>query len=140
MILKFTLATKGFTDIIDITPQVKDQLQKSGVKEGLACIFVAGSTVGVTTIEYEPGLIEDLKRTFEKLVPQDEKYAHDKKWGDGNGFAHVRASLLKSSLSIPVEKGRLLLGTWQQIVLIDFDNRTREREILVKLLKGGEKR
>jgi secondary thiamine-phosphate synthase enzyme len=126
-----TIKTTGFCDIINITDQALDFVKKSGVKEGLFLVFIPGSTAGITTIEYEEGLILDLKEIFEKLVPSNKVYHHDKKWGDGNGFSHVRASLLGPSLVIPIQNGNLSLGTWQQIVVCDFDNRPRVREVIL---------
>ena len=127
-------STKGFSDVVDLSGEVEGIVAKSGIKNGLVCVFVAGSTAGITTIEYEPGVINDLKRALEKLAPENEEYEHNKKWGDGNGFSHVRSALLKTSLTIPVVDGQLVLGTWQQVVLIDFDNRSREREVVVQVL------
>jgi secondary thiamine-phosphate synthase enzyme len=129
-----TLNTKGFTDVIDITGRVTKIVGQSGIQNGLATIFCSGSTGGITTIEFEPGVINDLKKAIEKIVPSDISYEHDKRWGDGNGFSHVRAALMKPSLTIPVVKGRLALGTWQQIVFIDFDNRERDRKIVVQII------
>jgi len=126
--------SQGFTDIINITDMVADLIKQSTVTEGLVTLSVPGSTAGITTIEYESGLIKDLKKAFEKLAPEKSSYAHDDAWGDGNGFSHVRAALLGASRSFPVNKGRVLLGTWQQIVLIDFDNRPRERRIAVQVM------
>jgi len=131
---QFSLSTKGDTDIIDITRQVADQVQDSGLRSGTATVFVSGSTGGVTTVEYESGLIEDLRRAFEEVAPKGAHYAHDARWGDGNGYAHVRASLLGPSLAVPFTDGQLLLGTWQQIVLIDFDNRPRQRDVIVQVV------
>ena len=113
----FTIQTKGFTDIVDITDFVEDFIRKEKIEDGAVLVFVLGSTAGITTIEYEPGVIEDLKNVFEKIAPKDAKYNHEEAWHDGNGFSHVRAGLLKPSLVVPVENGKLLLGTWQQIVL-----------------------
>ncbi len=126
------LKTQGNTDIIDITKDVSARLQKSGLKEGMAFIFVVGSTAGVTTTEHEPALGRDLKGMFEKLIPKNVSYDHDATWGDANGFSHLRASLLKASLSVPFLNRSLVLGTWQQIVLIDFDNRPRRRKVVVQ--------
>jgi secondary thiamine-phosphate synthase enzyme len=128
------IQTKGFCDIIDITSQVSDFVQKGKIKNGIAVVFVSGSTAGVTTVEHESGLIKDLQETFEKLVPSDKTYHHDAKWGDDNGFSHVRSSLLGTSLAVPVIDESLALGTWQQIVLIDFDNRSRSRKIVFQIL------
>lgn len=131
---KLSVKTKGHTDIIDITPQVSREIENGGQKDGTAIVFVSGSTAALTTIEYEPGLVGDLAAAFERLVPRDMPYAHDTRWGDGNGYAHVRASLLGASLTVPFSGGKMLLGVWQQIVLVDFDNRPRNREIIVQLI------
>jgi secondary thiamine-phosphate synthase enzyme len=130
----FVLNTKGFGDTIDITERVTKAAEKSGIKNGLATVFCPGSTGTITTIEYESGVIKDLKAILEKIVPSNVPYEHDKRWGDGNGFSHVRAALMKPSLSIPCVQGRLSLGTWQQVVFIDFDNRKRHREIIVQIM------
>jgi len=132
--MKFTLSTKGFTDVIDITSRVAEIVKKSKVRDGICLVFVAHSTCALTTIEYEEGAIKDLKRALEIVAPMNENYEHCKKWGDCNGYAHIRAALMKPSLAIPIEDGKLLLGNWQQITLIDFDNRPREREIIVKII------
>jgi len=126
--------TDGFTDVVDLTGLVAAELKTSGLQAGTMTVFVPGSTAGLTTIEHESGLVRDLKEAFERLAPQDLNYHHDARWGDGNGFSHVRASLLGGSFSIPFVGGRLLLGTWQQLVLVDFDNRPRSREILLQLV------
>ncbi len=131
---EISLNTKGFTDIIDLTPHVMDVLNRSKIKDGLITVFCPGSTGSVTTIEYESGVLRDLQKAIEKIVPSDIPYEHDKRWGDGNGFSHVRAALMKPSLSIPLIKGKVTLGTWQQIVFIDFDNRKRERNVFVHIL------
>jgi len=132
--MRFTVSTKGFTDIIDITDKVSKIVRDSKVKEGICLISSPGSTAGITTIEYESGLIKDLKRALEIIAPMNENYEHCKKWGDCNGYAHIRSALLKPFLAVPVENGKLVLGTWQQIILIDFDNRSREREVMVKVV------
>lgn len=131
---KIQLRTQGHCDVIDITPQVSQALKESGLSQGTATVFVSGSTAGITTMEYEPGLVADLKALFQRLAPVDMSYQHDLRWGDGNGYSHIRASLLGASLVVPFEAGRLLLGTWQQIVLVDFDNRPRSREVIVQFL------
>ena len=128
------LDTKGFCDIHDITPKVRDFVYESGLWSGQVLIHVPGSTAGITTIEFEPGVLKDLCAALERIAPQDIPYAHDAAWGDGNGFAHVRAALLKPSLVIPVAGRELLLGTWQQIVLLDFDNRPRRRRIILQVM------
>lgn len=128
------LTTHGNTDIIDITQKVIDGVSTSGLKNGLVTVFCPSSTSGVTTLEFEPGVQQDLKRIFDKIVPAEEVYQHDEAWHDGNGHSHVRAALLKASLTIPLVNGLLTLGTWQQIVYIDFDTRPRKREIIVQLM------
>jgi secondary thiamine-phosphate synthase enzyme len=127
------ISTKGFTDVVDLTPAVSEKLRASGIKNGLVTVFIPGSTAGVTTIEYESGVVEDLRRAIDRLAPQNLHYDHDAQWGDGNGFAHVRASLLGPSLTVPCREGKMLLGTWQQIILVDFDNRPRDREVIVQV-------
>jgi len=129
-----SLSTKGFSDILDITHHVDAVTDRSGIKNGLVTVMCSGSTGSVTTIEYESGVIRDLQKAIEKIVPSNIPYEHDKRWGDGNGFSHVRAALMKPSLTIPLIKGRLALGTWQQIVFIDFDNRKRERHLIVQIM------
>lgn len=131
---KLTEQTQGFCDIIDVTSRVQEEVAKEKIQRGLATVFVSGSTAGLTTMEYEPGLIKDLKEFVERSIPSDKKYHHDDRWGDDNGFSHLRASLFGPSLQIPIESGRLVLGTWQQIVLLDFDNRPRTREIVVQIM------
>jgi secondary thiamine-phosphate synthase enzyme len=133
-----TEKTAGFCDIIDITAKVREHLEKESIQNGLATLFVSGSTAALTTIEHEPGLIQGLKEFVEKIVPSDRRYHHDDRWGDDNGFSHLRASLFGPSLAIPIEHGQLRLGTWQQIVLLDFDNRARTREITVQFMGEGE--
>ncbi len=128
-----SLRTSGDTDVIDITGQVSRALAGSGIKEGQVLLFVPGSTAALTTIEYESGAVQDLKEAIERLAPRGIPYRHDARWGDGNGYAHVRAALLGPSLAIPLASGRLVLGTWQQIVLIDFDNHPRDRKIVVQI-------
>jgi secondary thiamine-phosphate synthase enzyme len=131
---RISLDTRGECDIIDITPQVAEQVAQSGVESGLVTVFVAGSTAGVTTIEFEPGLVSDLKGLWQRIAPKGIPYDHDRRWGDGNGYSHVRASLLGASLAVPVSGKALVLGTWQQIVLVDFDNRPRSREIILQIM------
>ncbi|MEW6053990.1 MAG: secondary thiamine-phosphate synthase enzyme YjbQ [Nitrospirota bacterium] len=129
-----SLQTKGFSDILDISGPVTKIVKQSDIQNGLVTVFCTGSTGGITTIEYESGVINDLKKAIEKIVPSDIPYEHDRRWGDGNGFSHVRAALMKPSLTIPLVEGRLVLGTWQQIVFIDFDNRGRDRNIVVQIM------
>jgi len=128
-----SLQTQGNCDIIDITPQVNDVLAESGVESGMVTVFITGSTAGITTIEYEPGLISDLREMWQRIVPENIPYGHDRAWGDGNGHSHVRSALLGASLVIPVANKRMTLGTWQQIVLLDFDNRPRQRHLVVQV-------
>ena len=130
---KLTFDTGGDEEVADITPQVAEMVSASGISEGTATVFVTGSTAGVTTIEYEPGLVADLKEAWQRLVPKSAPYHHDSHWGDGNGYSHVRAALLGASLVIPFKDKRLLLGTWQQIVVLDFDNRPRSRQVVVQI-------
>ncbi|HSM00798.1 MAG TPA: secondary thiamine-phosphate synthase enzyme YjbQ [Candidatus Limnocylindria bacterium] len=130
----FSLSTKGFCDIIDITGKVTAAVGRSGIANGSVTAFCPGSTCSITTIEYESGVIADLARVIEKIVPSNVPYEHDKRWGDGNGFSHVRAALLKPSVTVPLLQQRLALGTWQQIVFLDFDNRERRREIIVQVI------
>jgi secondary thiamine-phosphate synthase enzyme len=129
-----SLQTRGECDIVDITPQVAKQVAESGVNSGTVTVFVPGSTAGVTTIEYESGLVADLKRLWDRIVPRDIHYDHDRRWGDGNGHSHVRASMLGPSLVVPFTDGRLILGTWQQIILVDFDNRPRSRRAVLQIM------
>jgi len=129
-----SLSTKGFGDIQDITSPVAATVGKSKIKNGIVTIFCPGSTGALTTIEYESGVLEDLKKAIERMAPADIPYAHDQRWGDGNGFSHVRAALIGPSLTVPVVQGSLSLGTWQQIVFIDFDNRSRRRNLLVQVM------
>jgi len=126
--------TRGFCDIIDITSQVLSICGKSGITDGLITVFCAGSTGSVTTIEYESGVLQDLKEALERMVPSHLPYEHNERWGDGNGFSHVRAALMKPSLTIPLVKGKVTLGTWQQIAFMDFDNRGRHRDLLVQVI------
>ena len=155
---KFTISTKGKNDIIDMTPQIDKFIKKSKIKEGICLISSPGSTCGITTIEYEPNLIEDFKEFLEKLAPSDKDYRHDKTWparlaparlrfaegksgrsqreaggGEKNGQSHILSALIKPFLIVPIDDGKLLLGQWQQIVFIDFDSRPRERTIIVKI-------
>ena len=131
---KISLQSKGHCDIIDITSQVDQQVVETNINSGIVVIFVSGSTAGITTIEFESGLIADLQEMWQRLIPENVTYHHDRRWGDGNGYAHVRASLLGASLIIPFQDKRLTLGTWQQIVLVDFDNRPRSRQIVLQIM------
>jgi secondary thiamine-phosphate synthase enzyme len=126
--------TKGNGDMIDITGQIAREISNSNISNGLATIFITGSTAGVTTIEYESGVLNDYKNMFDRNIPSNIVYQHDQRWGDGNGYSHVRASLQGPSLVVPFTDKRMMLGTWQQIVVVDFDNRSRSREIVLQLL------
>jgi len=129
-----SLQTKGECDIIDITPQVEQQVAEAGINNGIATVFISGSTAGITTIEFESGLLADFQRMWERTIPRNIPYDHDRRWGDGNGYSHVRASLLGGSLVIPFNDKKLSLGTWQQVVLVDFDNRPRSRQIMLQIM------
>jgi secondary thiamine-phosphate synthase enzyme len=131
---KIPLDTRGEGDIRDITPQVEKITKRSGIKNGLACVFNPGSTGAVTTLEYEPGLLVDLPDALEKMAPKEATYQHELRWHDGNGHSHVRASILGPSLTVPLENGNLLLGTWQQIVFIELDVHHRSRNLLVQIV------
>ena len=131
---KIKIHTRGNPDLIDISEEISIILTKSKVKKGSLTVFVVGSTAAITTFEYEPGLIEDMNGLYEELVPFSKEYSHDRTWGDANGFSHLRAALQGPSLTIPFEDGRLLLGKWQQVVLAEFDNRPRDREIIVQII------
>ena len=125
---------RGFTDVRDITGEVEEAIRASGLRAGAALVSVPGSTAGVTTIEFEPGAVEDLKAAIARLAPEGIPYAHDKRWGDGNGFSHVRAALLGPSLALPFREGRLAVGAWQQVVLVDFDNRPMKRTVEIMVV------
>ncbi|HDG98647.1 MAG TPA: YjbQ family protein [Desulfobacterales bacterium] len=129
-----TLRSTAGTDIFDITETVKKEIGSSGIREGAVTLFIPGSTAALTTIEYESGVVNDLRKAVERIAPSDIYYEHDKRWGDGNGYAHVRAALLGPSLHIPIIRGNMTLGTWQQIVVLDFDNRPRNRRIIVQII------
>lgn len=128
-----SVATRGNGEILDVTADVAEAVRGSGIAHGTATVFVTGSTAALTTVEFEPGLIHDLQAAFERLYPRDMEYRHHERWGDDNGHSHVRASMLGPSLVVPVSEGELTLGTWQQIVLVDFDTRPRSREFVVQM-------
>ena len=128
-----SFSTSGMTDIIDITAEVEHKVLTSGIKEGSILLFISGSTAALTTIEYESGVVSDLRDAIERIAPDTIHYEHDRRWGDGNGYSHVRAALVGASLSVPVKDGHMMLGTWQQIVLLDFDNHPRRREIQIQI-------
>ena len=125
--------TTGKTDIVDLTPQVSGEVNQSSVENGAVTLFIPGSTAALTTIEFESGVVSDLKMAIERIAPHDIYYEHNERWGDGNGYSHVRAALIGPSLHIPIIEGKMTLGTWQQIVLLDFDNRPRDRRIVVQI-------
>jgi secondary thiamine-phosphate synthase enzyme len=128
------LRSQGNGDTIDITPEISRKLAGAGIENGTVTVFVNGSTAGVTTIEFEPGVVSDFKEMFQRIIPQEMHYEHDRAWGDGNGHAHVRASLLGCSLVVPFRDRKLLLGTWQQVILVDFDNRPRSRQVILQIM------
>ncbi len=125
--------SRGFSDIIDITGSVNDIVRESGLENGIVCISVIGSTASITTIEYEPALVADMKEQLERMVSQSLRSRHSETWGDDNGFSHLRASLMGPGISLPLVDGSLLVGTWQQIVVIDHDNRPRSRKIRIQV-------
>lgn len=131
---KIAIQTTGNSDVIDITSQVARVVRDGGVENGIVTVFVCGSTAGVTTIEYEPGLVDDLQAVWEKLIPQSLEYRHNMRWQDYNGHSHLRASLMGASLVVPFSKKVLMLGTWQQIVVVDFDIRPRSRELVLQIM------
>ncbi len=128
------LKTGGPGDIIDITSKLGDAVRKSGLSSGTITAFVPGSTGGITTIEYEPGLLKDLPELMEKLVPSDRSYQHDETWHDGNGFSHLRSALVGPDITVPFADGKLMLGTWQQVVFLEFDNRPRTRRVIFQII------
>lgn len=130
----FNVSTEGFNDIIDITGNVQKIVDESELSEGNVLVFVPGATAGITTIEFEPGLLKDYPEFMEKIVPSDKNYHHDLTWHDGNGFSHIRAALQGASFQVPFINGELILGTWQQIILVDFDNRERHRKIAAQVI------
>lgn len=131
---RFTVSTKGNDDMLDITGSVEQAILESGVVNGVATVFVVGSTAAITTLEYEPGLQQDMATLMERLIPRDAAYAHEARWYDDNGHSHLRASLIGPSLAVPIVNGRMTLGAWQQIILLDFDTRPRTRTVHVQIL------
>jgi len=129
-----SLSTQSNTDIHDITDAIANVISNSGLKAGTVTVFCPSSTSALTTIEYESGAVSDLKRLFEEIVPQNREYAHNARWHDGNGHSHVRAALLGPSLTIPFVEGQLTLGTWQQVIYVDFDNKPRRRELVLQII------
>jgi len=130
----FEVSTQGFGDVIDITARVAAIVEESGIRNGIACVANPGSTAGITTIEFEPGAVADLKAALERLAPEGARYRHNDTWGDGNGFSHLRSALIGASRAFPVRNGKVALGTWQQIVFLDFDNRPRRRKLVVTVV------
>ena len=131
---RIQINTNGQGDTINVTTDIAREVNNSGVNSGIVTVFIPGSTAGISAIEYEPGLMDDIKVMWERLVPSNINYEHDKAWGDGNGHSHVRSSLLGPSITIPFVNKRLTLGTWQQVVIVDFDNRPRSREIILQIM------
>lgn len=131
---EISLKTTEETDILDITQQAHEKVLQSGIDDGSMLVFVGGSTAAVTTIEYESGVVNDLRKAIQRACPREITYEHDLRWGDGNGYAHVRAAIVGPSLAVPIRRKRLLLGTWQQIVVLDFDNRPRERKVVIQIM------
>ena len=132
--LTISLSTKGNADVQNITDLVAHAISQSTLKNGMVTVFCPSSTSALTTIEFEPGVVNDLRRLFDEITPSNRPYAHDAAWGDGNGHSHVRAALLKASFTVPFVDGRLTLGTWQQLIYIDFDNRPRQRELVIQIM------
>ncbi|MBU0985379.1 MAG: secondary thiamine-phosphate synthase enzyme YjbQ [candidate division Zixibacteria bacterium] len=130
----YRFQTKGDGEMVDLTPEMKMAISRSSISSGIVTAFVPGSTGGITTVEYEPGLLKDVPELMEKLVPRDQTYAHDETWHDGNGFSHLRAALIGPDITVPFTNNRMMLGTWQQVVFLDFDNRPREREVIFQIM------
>ena len=128
------IETKGFCDIVNITDPMHETIEKSGFHHGSITAFCPGATGGITTIEYEPGLLKDLPELFEKLIPSDRSYHHDDTWHDGNGFSHLRSALVGPEVTVPFIGGKMTLGTWQQVVFLDFDNRPRQRKLVLHVM------
>jgi len=131
---EITVQTRGDGDVLDLTAQVTGFVDSMGLVSGIVVVAVVGSTAGITTIEYEPGLVADLRKAFDRVAPSGVAYEHDSRWCDGNGHSHVRASMLGPSLTLPVVQGKVALGTWQQVVLVDFDTRPRTRQVVIQVL------
>jgi secondary thiamine-phosphate synthase enzyme len=130
----FSVTTQGHGDIVDVTAKAQGAVQESGLTGGVLTLFVPGSTAGLTTIEFEPGAVSDFQRLFDEIVSPDREYEHHLRWGDDNGHSHVRSALLGSSFTVPFSAGKLILGTWQQIILCDFDTRPRERDVIAQVM------
>jgi secondary thiamine-phosphate synthase enzyme len=131
------VSTSGELDVVDITGEVGQLINRSGISDGVVHLFVAGATAALTTIEFEPGAVADLKQAVSRLVPMEMEYAHNARWGDGNGHSHVRAAMLGPDITVPVRNGSLLLGTWQQIILVELDTRSRNRKIHLTAMGEG---
>lgn len=131
---EITFITKGNCDVIDVTSQISEEIKQAGVSDGIVTIFVPGSTGGLSTIEYESGLVSDIKEAMERIAPQEIEYKHNLKWKDGNGHSHIRASIVGPSITIPFTKKKMLLGTWQQVIFLDFDNCSRNRRLILQII------
>ena len=131
---EINMSTRGHCDVIDITAQVSEEIRRSNIKSGIVTIFVPGSTGGLTTIEYESGLVSDIKEAMERIAPQGIEYSHNLKWGDGNGHSHIRSSFIGPSITVPFVNKSMTLGTWQQIIFLDFDNCSRNRKLVVQII------
>ena len=127
-------STRGEIEVRDITQEISQNVKQSGLKDGIVCVFVPGATGAITTIEYEDGLVFDIKSAFKRLVPKDLEYRHELRWHDGNGHSHIRASILGPSISIPFKNGQMILGTWQQIIFLEFDNKPHDRNLVVQIV------
>ncbi len=134
ILTKYLEFQTSIRDVVDLTGKVEAEVRESGLKAGIVVVFVPGATGAVTTIEHEPGLVRDIRAALERLAPEGVEYAHDRRWGDGNGYSHIRASLLGPSLTVPFSGGKIMLGTWQQIVFLELDNRPRDRRIILQIL------
>lgn len=130
---RFSVSTKGFTDIVNITTPIQNIIKNKGISDGQLLVYISGSTASITNIEYEPGLIKDLPEVLDIFAPENKFYHHDEKWHDGNGYAHIRASIIGNSELYPIVNNQVVLGTWQQIVLIDFDNKPRTRSVVTQI-------
>ncbi len=131
---RFSISTNGNTHMVDITPQLKTILDKSEFEEGQMTVFAPGATAGISTVEFEPGLIQDIPEMFERIAPSNQTYHHNETWHDGNGHSHCRATLMGASFTVPFENKSLILGTWQQVIYVDFDNRARQRQVVVQMM------
>ena len=129
-----SVETGGDGDILDLTQDIQNQINGSEINDGVVTIFTPSATSGITTLEFEPGCVEDLQRLFNEIIPPEKNYAHNLRWGDGNGHSHLRAGIIKPSLTVPIVEGKMTLGTWQSIILVDFDNRPRERQLVLQIM------